>query len=78
MQDGAWFVRILNFCKGQVWVGLDGLDVVRSPAMAPKSSRKGKAVQKLPFSDEAIQPDSQLAEPQLVLARAAGPSTNDV
>lgn len=24
--------------------------------MAPKSSRKGKALQKLPFNDDAIQP----------------------
>ena len=35
-------------------LGVDGLQPV-DPAMAPKSSRKGKALQKLPFNDDAIQ-----------------------
>ena len=44
---------------------MDGLQSV-DPAMAPKSSRKGKALQKLPFNDDAIQKhlDKQAGESQ--------------
>lgn len=38
---------------------MDGLQSV-DPAMAPKSSRKGKALQKLPFNDDAIQSVPQM------------------